>query len=94
MRAIELPHAATTGKSTTKTASERSQFRWQVAATVSFLLNAIMFVVGSAVSALAALSYLPSRPSTAYLTVCLLVGSLAFVFLGAHAMDKIDNLNG
>lgn len=93
MRAIELPHFCV-DKSPERTASERFRFRWEIAATVSFTLSATTFVAGSAVSALTALTFLASGLTTAYLTICLLVGSMAFACLGAHAMDRFDDRNG
>lgn len=66
--------------------------RWRNLAHAAFILSLVLFLAGTAMSILTAASILESGVAEASLTVSFLLLSLACSFIGAHALDRIDEI--
>lgn len=66
--------------------------RWRKVAHAAFTLSLALFLAGTAISVLTAASVLEGGVAEASLTVGFLLLSLACSFIGAHALDRIDEI--
>lgn len=66
--------------------------RWRKVAHAAFTLSLALFLAGTAISVLTAVSVLEGGVAEASLTVSFLLLSLACSFIGAHALDRIDEI--
>lgn len=80
--------------STEDRSTERTAKRsvWPAAAFTSFAGSAIGFVGGILLSAATTLGFVQGSHFVAYIDVALLFGGFLLAFLGAHAMDRSDEI--
>ena len=72
--------------------AECSLSRWRKAAHAAFILSLASFLAGTAISIFTSASILEGGVAEASLTVSLLLLSLGSSFIGAHALDRIDEI--
>lgn len=68
-------------------------FLWSVSAIGSFGLSGLCFIAGLIASAASLLGIIPVSPASARWTVAILLSAFVFAFLGAHSIDKINEMN-
>ena len=91
MDVSEKKPVAEHGRERTRSAECRLS-RWRTTAHAAFILSLSLFLAGTAVSILTAASILEGGVREASLTVSLLLLSLGSSFIGAHALDRIDEI--
>ena|GEM_PF-5118991 len=87
---IKTKFAGTLTRGTTKPTNGRSI--WPTAATASLLGSGIFFIVGILLSAATSVGLFASSRAVASVDVAFLLMGFLLAFLGAHAMDRSDEL--
>ena len=86
---IENSFSVSTGKDRSKL---RTRSWWTAAAVVSFGGSVIFFGAGILLSAATTLGFVIATPFIAYLDVAFLFTAFLLAFVGAHAMDRSDEI--